>query len=31
METIVVAIITGGKYIMDHAGQEFRGLWDIQP
>ena len=20
-----------GKYIMDHAGQEFRGLWDIQP
>lgn len=20
-----------GKYILDHAGQEFRGLWDIQP
>ena len=20
-----------GKYIMDHAGQEFLGLWDIQP
>ena len=19
-----------GKYILDHAGQEFRGLWDIQ-
>ena len=19
------------KYILDHAGQEFRGLWDIQP
>lgn len=20
-----------GKYILDHAGQEFRGLWNIQP
>ena len=20
-----------GKYILDHAGQEFQGLWDIQP
>lgn len=20
-----------GKYILDHAGQEFRGLWDIHP
>lgn len=20
-----------GKYILDHAGQEFRSLWDIQP
>lgn len=20
-----------GKYVLDHAGQEFRGLWNIQP